>query len=260
MKTTSFIQQFRQLVYCVLPKRADAIMDLIDALTVAGYVSSPVALSEEAPFRRKFSSVYDVLGEGKINTAELHTVLHAQQSAEWERIAGYEIYAVDTTPDERPEAETVEGLVLLKSQKNAPVRVGQKYSWLVRLVKQGTSWVAPWDVRRVAADSNDNQTAVAQVEDLDRQEGRPKVVVGDSLYANQFFLGVFLTVSQEHLWVSALTSEPQSVRAAQTQTGWQPRCSPQTWPSFQDGQAFPSARSNGAFPTWQTRSALECLA
>jgi hypothetical protein len=194
MKTTSFIQQFRQLVYCVLPKRADAIMDLIDALTVAGHVSSPVALSEEAPFRRKFSSVYDILGEGEIDIDELHTVLHEQQSSEWERIAGYEVYAVDTTPDERPEAETVEGLVLLKSQKNAPVRVGQKYSWLVRLVKQGTSWVAPWDVRRVVADSNDNQTAVAQVEDLDRQEGRPKLVVGDSLYANQFFLGVFLTV------------------------------------------------------------------
>jgi hypothetical protein len=34
---------------------------LIDALTVAGHVSSPVALSEEAPFRRKFSMVYDTL-------------------------------------------------------------------------------------------------------------------------------------------------------------------------------------------------------
>jgi hypothetical protein len=194
MKTTSIFQQFRQLVYRVFPKRADAIMDLIDALTVAGHVSSPVALSEEVPFRRKFSSVYDALGEGEIDTEALHTVLHEQQSDDWERIDGYEVYAVDTTPDERPEAETVEELVLLKSQKNAPVRVGQKYSWLVRLVKRGTSWVAPWDVRRVAADSNDNQTAVEQVEDLDRQEKRPKVVVGDSLYANQYFLGVFLTV------------------------------------------------------------------
>ena len=194
MKTTSLIQQFRQLVYRVLPKRADAIMDLIDALTVAGHVSSPVALSEEAPFRRKFSSVYDVLEAGEINTEALHSILHEQQSAEWEQIAGYEVYAIDCTPDERPEAETVEGLVLLKSQKNAPVRVGQKYSWLVRLVKRGTSWVAPWDVRRVAAESNDNQTAVEQVEELDRQAGRSKVVVADSLYANQYFLAVFLTV------------------------------------------------------------------
>jgi hypothetical protein len=169
-------------------------MDLIDALTVAGHVSSPVALSEEAPFRRKFSSVYDVLEEGEINTEALHSILHEQQSDEWEQIAGYEVYAVDCTPDERPEAETVEELVLLKSQKNAPVRVGQKYSWLVRLVKRGTSWVAPWDVRRVAAESNDNQTGVEQVEALDRPAGQPKVVVADSLYANQYFLAVFLTV------------------------------------------------------------------
>ncbi len=194
MKTTSILQQFRQLVYRVLPKRADAIMDLLDALTIAGHVSSPVALSEEMPFRRQFSSVYDALGEGEIDTDALHTILHEQQSEEWEQLAGYDVYAVDTTPDERPEAKTVEGLVLMKAQKNAPVRVGQKFSWLVRLVKPGTSWVAPWDVRRVAADSNDNQTAAAQIEALDEQGGRPKVVVGDSLYANQFFLGVFLKV------------------------------------------------------------------
>lgn len=40
-------------------KRPDAFLDLIDAMTVAGYVESPVALSEATPFRRKFSMVYD---------------------------------------------------------------------------------------------------------------------------------------------------------------------------------------------------------
>jgi hypothetical protein len=106
-------------------------------------------------------------------------------------MGGYEVYGLDTTPDERPEAETLEERVLLKAQKNEPVRAGQKYSWLVRLVKQGTSWIAPWDVRRVNADSNDNQTAVEQVKALDKQSKRAKVVVADSLYANVVFLAVF---------------------------------------------------------------------
>ena len=66
MNTTSVLQQFRQSVYQILPKRADAMVDLVDALTVAGHVDSPVALSEEAPYRRKFSSIYDTLGEGRI--------------------------------------------------------------------------------------------------------------------------------------------------------------------------------------------------
>jgi hypothetical protein len=104
------------------------------------------------------------------------------------------VYGIDTTPDDRPEADTLEERVLLKAQKNEPVRPGQKHSWLVRLVNQGTSWVAPWDVRRVKADSTDNQTAVEQIEALDKQSKRRKVVVADSLYANVVFLAVFETV------------------------------------------------------------------
>jgi hypothetical protein len=34
-------------------------MDLIDVLTVASHVESPVALREETPFRRKVSMIYD---------------------------------------------------------------------------------------------------------------------------------------------------------------------------------------------------------
>jgi hypothetical protein len=194
MKTTTLIQQFRQLVYQIFAKRADGTLDLVDALTVAGHVASPVALSEEVPFRRKFSSVYDVLSEGGIDREQLHPILYEQQPEDCEQISGYEVYGLDTTPDERPEAETLAERGLLKAQKNAAVCSGQKYSWLVRLVKQRTSWVAPWDVRRVKADSNDNQTAVEQVEALNRQSKRPKVVVADSLYANVVFLAVFETV------------------------------------------------------------------
>ena len=194
MSKITLFQKFRQLVYQMLSKRADATHDLIDALTVAGHVDSPVALSEEVPFRRKFSSVYDVLSEGEIDEEKLHPILYEQQPEDCEQIGGYEVYGLDTTPDDRPEAETLEERMLLKAQKNEPVRPGQKYSWLVRLVKQGTSWIAPWDVRRVKANSNDNQTAIEQVEALDKQSKRPKVVVADSLYTNAVFLAVFETV------------------------------------------------------------------
>lgn len=194
MPITSLIKQFRQSVYQILTKRADATLDFIDALTVAGHVSSPVALSEEQPFRRKFGSIYDVLSEGAWDDKKLRTILCKSQSDDLETIAGYEVYAVDTTPDEREEAETLEDRVNLKTQKNEPVRVGQKFSWLVRLVKQSTSWVAPLDVRRVKSESTDNKTAVEQVQSLAEQNNHPKVVVADSLYANQVFLAVFLLV------------------------------------------------------------------
>jgi hypothetical protein len=40
IKNITLFQKFRQLVYQTLPKRADAMMALIDALTVAGHVDS----------------------------------------------------------------------------------------------------------------------------------------------------------------------------------------------------------------------------
>jgi len=195
MDNTTLFQQFRQKLHRLLPKRADAILDFIDALTVAGHVASPVALSEEGVFRRKFSSIYDVLSEGQLESEGLHGLLGEHQPAEAETIAGYEVYAVDTTPDERPEAETLAERGLLKAQKNEPVRLGQKFSWVVRLVKPGSSWVAPWDVRRVKTGSNDNRTAGEQVKALDQANDRPKVVVADSLYANRVFLAVFLVTN-----------------------------------------------------------------
>jgi hypothetical protein len=106
MTITSFIQQFRLSVYQIPTKRADATLDFIDALTVAGHVSSPVALSEEKPFRRKFCSIYDVLSEARWEESELQSTLAEYQPDDSETIAGYEVYAIDTTPDEREEAET----------------------------------------------------------------------------------------------------------------------------------------------------------
>jgi hypothetical protein len=94
MNTKTLFQQFRQKLYQILPKRADAILDLIDALTVAGHVASPVALSEEAPFRRKFGSIYDVLSAGRVEPDLLHGLLAEAQPADSDQIAGYEVYAL----------------------------------------------------------------------------------------------------------------------------------------------------------------------
>ena len=104
--------------------RPDAILDLIDAMTIVGQVSSPVAISESPLFRRKFSSVYDVMLEGEIEVEQLRDLLVACQPAESETIAGYEVYAVDATPNERMAAETLPDRGALKAQQNEPVRAG----------------------------------------------------------------------------------------------------------------------------------------
>ncbi len=190
----TLIQQFREAVYQSILKRADAFFDLLDALTVAGHVESPVALSEEQPFRRKFSSIFDTLLECAFDFDQLINSLHQHQPANSETIAGYEVYAVDCTPNERPEAETLEDRGSLKTQKDEPVRYGHKYSWVVRLIHWGSSWVAPVDVQRVETALSDNQVATVQVQELDARNKQPKVVVADSLYGNHVFLAIFLLV------------------------------------------------------------------
>lgn len=192
--TANLIQQFRNAVYQSFLKRPDAVLDMIDALTVAGHVSSPVALSEKAPFRRKFSMVYDTLCHAAIDFDRLLHALLTFQPADSETIAGYEVYALDVTKDERPEAETLPERCSLKTQKDGPLVYGHKYSWLVRLVHWGTSWVAAQDLLRVDPDLTDNQVGGQQVKALAERNSKPKVVVEDSLYGNHVFLTFFLLI------------------------------------------------------------------
>jgi hypothetical protein len=188
------IQQFREAVYHAFTKRPDAALDLIDALTVTRHTDSPVALSTAGPFRRRFSSVYDVLDHSQLDVQKRQDLLYEWQPPEAETLAGYELYAVDTTPNPRPAAETLADRGLLKRQTEALAQPGLQFSWLVRWVQQRTSWVAPWDVQRVHTASTESRTAVAQVKALDACSARPKVVVADSRYANAVFLAVCAVV------------------------------------------------------------------
>ena len=211
---TMLLQQFRKTVYQSLIKRADAFFDLLDALTVAGHVNSPVALSEETPYRRKFSSVFDTLQQAEFDFDELLPALYEFQPSDSEKIAGYEVYGLDSTPNERQEAETLEDRGSLKTQKDEPVRYGHKYSWLTRLVNWGTSWVAPVDVVRVATCISDSQAGAVQVEELDRRNSNLKVIVADSLYANHLFLEPFVELEHASVLVrlrgnSALWGKPK---------------------------------------------------
>jgi hypothetical protein len=188
--TKKHISEFREAVYQKVTYRPAAILDLVDALTIAGHVNSPVALSESPLFRRKFSSVYDALVHGELGD-DLKTLISDSQEANWERIAGYEIHAIDATPNERMAAETLVDRGALKAQQKEPVRYGHKYSWLVRLVQSGTSWVAPEDIERIGTETTDTKVAAQQVKDLAVRNQRPKVITADSRYRDKHFLGAF---------------------------------------------------------------------
>ena len=188
------LQSFRQDIYNCFTQRADASLDLVDALTQALEVESPVALSESPAFQRDYPSVYDALEAGELDRAALRQTLYTAQPDACQTLAGYEMYAADATPEARPAAETLPDRTPLKSRRDEPAVPGHKYSWLVRLVLPGRSWCAPQDVERITSDATGNQVAAEQVKRLDQHSPRPKVVVADSGYANAVFLAVFLLV------------------------------------------------------------------
>ena len=198
--TKTKLSEFREAVYQKVIWRPAAILDLVDALTATGQVSSPVALSESPLFRRKFSSVYDALVHGELGD-DLKTLFRDSQEASWETIGGYELHAIDATPNERRSAETLADRGVLKAQQNEAVRYGHKYSWLVRLVQRGTSWVAPEDIERIGTQTTDTKVAAQQVESLAVRNQRPKVITADSRYRDRHFLGAFADLENTYALV-----------------------------------------------------------
>lgn len=211
--TKTNLSEFREAVYQKVVWRPAAILDLVDALTIAGHVNSPVVLSESPLFRRKFSSVYDALVHGELGD-ELKNLFSDSQDARWGTIGGYEIHAVDATPNERMSAETLADRGALKAQQKEPVRYGHKYSWLVRLVQSGTSWVAPEDIERIGTATTDTKVAAQQVKDLAVRNQRPKVITADSRYRDKHFLGAFAGLENTYALVRLQNNQKLSQEPA----------------------------------------------
>ena len=186
------INQFRDELYEVFKKRADASLELIDALASAQRVESPVSLSLSEVFRRGYASVYDSLDEGEVEDAELRRLLYEWQPKASEQIAGYEIYASDATKETRAAAKTLADRTTQKTQANAVGVAGHQYQWLTRLVTECKSWVAPQAVDRVASNETANEVAARQVQRLDQCSPNLKVVVADSGYVSKVFLAAFV--------------------------------------------------------------------
>ena len=198
-----FLQIFRQKTMGVFRRRADALFELIDALLLTLDPRSPVELSASPAFRRRFSMVYDALRQGRIDPEAARALLATAEPADAIQVAGYAVYPVDSTPQPRPDAETLPDRGHVYSTcKEGTVR-GHQYSWLGRVIAQGQSWFAPRDVERIATSTTPAAVAAQQVARLalTLAVGMLGVVVGDSYYAKRIFLAVFVSLPNLHVLV-----------------------------------------------------------
>jgi hypothetical protein len=159
------LRQFRTDLYAAFNRRADALLDLADALLSAGPVTAPVQLSLAPAYQRGWGSVYAALSKGQIDREALLRRLAGLPLAD-----GPAIYAVDSSPWPRRAAHTSpeRGYCYSAAYQTGgqPVVAGWSYQWITQLNLDDDSWTAPMDALRVRPDQNIHDVAVSQIRAL----------------------------------------------------------------------------------------------
>jgi hypothetical protein len=158
--------EFRQAIYdhgMIL--RRDALFDLLDALIASGPVSSFAFLSQSAQFRRKWSSLYAAVEDGRLDSVWLCNYLAGQVPG-----TGVQHFALDGSPWPRPRARTLEDrqyVYQASSDVNGgTVTVGYSYSLLEWVAQAHTSWSLPVDARRVSSANTAQEVGAEQIRAL----------------------------------------------------------------------------------------------
>lgn len=176
--------QIRQQIWQCFSRSADALFELADALTGEVTARSLPELSLSTSFRRKWSSVYEALEDGRIDTRRwssiwTQTLLANHQGPVW--------ISVDSTSIARPEAETSpdRGMIYVPNLPHAskPVSVGWQFSTVMLLPEQPSSWGAILSQRRIANQETAVEVAVQQLESL-----RPVLPESARLLADRWYV------------------------------------------------------------------------
>ena len=179
------IVEFREALYESFKYRADALMDLLDALSSNSGARSVVELSLNPLFRRNYSSVEKAIDEfsavSKNESVANETEIKEEEEKVRLAIIGehipalderkFHLLATDVTPQPRPFAITLTDRKVVHAPNatlsNKPIAIGHEYSHLVYLPEkqsqQAPPWVIPLSVRRVSSTQNGISVGAAQL-------------------------------------------------------------------------------------------------
>ncbi len=181
--------QVRQQIWQCFPQSRDALFELADALTGEAGARSLPELSLSASFRRKWSSVYEALEDGRIDPQRWSNIwtqalLKSHEGPVW--------MSVDATSIPRPEAETSpdRGMIYVCNLPHAskPVSVGWQFSTVMLLPERRSSWGAILSQRRISTELSAVSVAIAQVEQLRPLLPAQVRILADRWYATGAFL------------------------------------------------------------------------
>lgn len=209
----AILQAFRENLYNFFPRRADVLMELIDALASNTNARAVVELSLSPLFRREYSSVYDAIDNLFVPSAPEKAVQEQRKHeqgllrliAEFlsrPQRRKYWLFGTDVTYLSRQFADTLADRTFVHCPNtikgNKPVTIGHDYSILSCLPEKVNSdsppWVVPLIVRRVQSTEKATQVGAEQIAAVVLDETLPfkdalSVLVEDSAYSGRSHLG-----------------------------------------------------------------------
>ena len=160
------LSSFQMELFAALPRRADALFELVDAVLCAdGPVVSLPELSLEAVHRRGHGAMYDALANGRIEVGRLQLVL---AGLELPRGSDGQIsIALDVTPWPRPDAECSPGRLHCyrpcRCDGTRQTIPGWPYQVAAALGGGRSSWTGPLDVVRLGPDDDPTEVTAGQI-------------------------------------------------------------------------------------------------
>jgi hypothetical protein len=183
------MRQIRHQIWQCFSRSADALFELADALTGEATARSLPELSLSASFRGKWSSVYEALEDGRIDTQRWSSIWTQALLASHE---GPVWISVDSTSIARPEAETSpdRGMIYVCNLPHAskPVSVGWQFSTVMLLPERRSSWGAVLAQKRIQSQQTAISVAIEQVEQLRPLLPDAVRILADRWYATGAFL------------------------------------------------------------------------
>lgn len=190
------LQEFRNSIYQRFPKRRDAIMDLLDALSSYGYrCNSVVQLSKAECYERQYSSITDAIADG-LKAVDWGTMMKLIYEAATTERRSINRFIIDCSSNPRPYAHKLADRTVTHlpnpAPGNKPICVGHQYS-LLALLPEDTlvnqkHWLVPLTAKRVKSQEKGNELGVQQVVDSINELGvsdQLSLSIGDSLYGTE---------------------------------------------------------------------------
>lgn len=178
------LKEFRHAVYDCFERAGDALFNTIDALLTENRARSFPELSLSPWFARRWPSLYEAFEDGRIDEVRLRAVV-ARYLPQPE--AGQYLWTgIDTTGIERPKARTsadrsAQPIHNLPVAEKA-ITYGWRFSSLVALPEQPSSWTYVLAQQRVSTETTASQVALAQVKTLCQSSAVPIITVLDRAY------------------------------------------------------------------------------